>query len=111
MSASDVFPVDPDYTVVRKRQANVLRGTLKSGVEFFRQKSDPKRTYTLTFEKRPRIEYTEVEKFRLRMQTDFFRFNDKTRSEYVDVFFDGEVKFEEEDKEAHTFSVKLVEKI
>ena len=41
MAASDMFPVDPDYTVTRSLQANLLRGRLESGREFRRQKAAP----------------------------------------------------------------------
>jgi len=43
MGASDLFPVDPDYTVTRTKESNVLRGRVESAREFLRQKAAARR--------------------------------------------------------------------
>jgi cephalosporin-C deacetylase-like acetyl esterase len=111
MASSDVFPVDADFVVVRTYDNNILRFTSTAGEESLRQKASAQRVFRLTFRNRLREEYTEVEKFRLRMQTDFFKFNDKSNSVLVDVYFLDTVRFAESHKEEHTFSVQLIEKV
>ncbi len=42
MATTDTFPIDPDYTVTRTKEATVLRGRVESAREFFRQKAAPR---------------------------------------------------------------------
>ena len=52
MAASDLFPIDPDYTVTRTKEANVLRGRVESAREYLRQKAAPRRVFGLVFNRR-----------------------------------------------------------
>ena len=111
MSTSDVFPTDPDFTVTRTRESNVLRGRVESAREFFRQKAAPRRVFVLVFHRRAKADWDSIEQFRLRMLTDFFTFHDKTASRQYSVYFDGEPVYEEAGYEEHTIRVQLIEAV
>jgi hypothetical protein len=111
MSAADIFPVDPDYTVTRTLQSNVLRTRLESGKELLRQKTAPQRVFTLIFNRRAQSDWQAIEQFRLRMLTDYFTFQDKTAGRNYSVFFDEEPVFEETGFEEHTIRLQLAEAI
>ena len=111
MAASDTFPVDPDYTVTRTKEANVLRGRVESAREFLRQKAAARRVFVLVFQRRPKSEWDTIEQFRLRMLTDFFTFHDKTASRKYSVAFDGEPVYEETGNEEHTIRAQMIEAV
>ena len=111
MAASDTLPIDPDYTVTRSKQANVLRGRVESAREFFRQKAAPRRVFGLLFSRRAKADWDQIESFRLRMLTDYFTFHDKTAGRMYSVTFDGEPVFEESGNEEHTIRVQLIEAV
>ena len=111
MAASDNFPVDPDYTVTRSREGNVLRGRVDSAREFFRQKAAARRVFGLVFNRRPKSDWDAIENFRLTMLTDFFTFFDKTANRKYSVYFDGEPAYEETSNEEHTIRVQLIEAV
>ena len=109
MAATDTFPVDPDYTVTRTKESNVLRGRVESAREFFRQKAPPRRVFVLLFNRRAKSDWDLIEQFRLRMMTDFFAFHDKTAARKYSVYFDQEPVYEETGNEEHTLRVQLIE--
>ena len=111
MATSDTFPVDPDYTVSRTKESNVLRGRVESAREFFRQKAAPRRVFILVFNRRAKTDWDSIEQFRLRMLTDFFTFQDKTANRQYSVYFDGEPVYEEAGYEEHTIRVQLIEAV
>lgn len=111
MAASDLFPVDPDYTVTRTKEANVLRGRVESAREYWRQKAAPRRVFGLVFNRRSKADWQAIENFRLRMLTDFFTFEDKTAGRKYSVFFDGEPRYEESGNEEHAIAVQLIEAV
>lgn len=111
MSTSDIFPIDPDYTVTRTKESNVLRGRVESAREFFRQKAAPRRVFVLVFARRAKADWEAIEQFRLRMLTDFFTFADKTANRQYSVYFDGEPVYEETGYEEHTIRVQLIEAV
>jgi hypothetical protein len=111
MAASDLFPIDPDYTVTRTKEANVLRGRVESAREFFRQKAAPRRVFGLMFHRRAKADWEVIENFRLAMLTDFFTFDDKTAGRTYSVRFDGEPIYEETGYEEHTIRVQLAEAV
>jgi hypothetical protein len=111
MSASDFFPVDPDYAVTRTLQPNLLRTRLESGREMFRQKGAPQRVFTLIFNRRAKAEWIAIEQFRLRMMTEYFTFQDKTANRNYSVHFDSEPIFEESGFEEHTIRLQLIEAV
>ena len=111
MAATDILPIDPDFTVTRTRESNVLRGRVESAREFFRQKAAPRRVFILVFNRRAKADWDLIEQFRLRMLTDFFTFHDKTASRQYSVYFDGEPAYEETGYEEHTIRVQLIEAV
>ena len=111
MAASDNFPVDPDYTVTRSKETNVLRGRVESAREYFRQKAAPRRVFALVFSRRAKTDWDAIENFRLAMLTDFFTFHDKTAGRKYSVVFDGEPVYEESGNEEHTIRVQLAEAV
>ena len=111
MAASDAFPVDPDYTVTRTKEANVLRGRVESAREYFRQKAAPRRVFGLLFNRRAKSDWDAMENFRLKMLTDFFTFHDKTAGRKYSVTFDAEPVYEETGNEEHTIRVQLIEAV
>ena len=111
MSANDLFPVDPDYTVTRAKESNVLRGRVESAREFFRQKAAPRRVFVLVFQRRAKADWDAIEQFRLKMMTDFFTFHDKTADRKYSVYFDQEPVYEEVGNEEHTIRAQLIEAV
>ena len=111
MAATDTFPVDPDYTVTRTAEANVLRGRVESAREFFRRKAAPRRVFLLLFQRRAKADWDSIEQFRLRMTADFFTFEDKTAGRQYSVYFDQEPVYEEIGHEEHTIRVQLIEAV
>ena len=111
MSVSDIFPVDPDYTVTRAKESNVLRGRVESAREFFRQKAAPRRVFVLVFQRRAKADWDAIEQFRLKMMTDFFTFHDKTADRKYSVYFDQEPVYEEVGNEEHTIRAQLIEAV
>jgi len=109
MAANDTFPIDPDYTVTRTAESNVLRGRVESAREFFRRKAAPRRVFLLLFQRRAKADWDAIEQFRLRMATDFFTFHDKTANRQYSVYFDQEPLYEEAGNEEHTIRVQLIE--
>lgn len=111
MGASDIFPVDPDYTVTRSLRPSLLRLRLESGREILRQKAAPQRLFTLVFNRRPKSDWVAIEEFRLRMMTESFSFLDKTANRAYAVHFDEEPIYEETGFEEHTIRLQLVEAV
>ena len=111
MAATDAFPVDPDYTVTRSKEGNVLRGRVESAREFFRRKAAPRRVFLLLFQRRAKADWDAIEQFRLRMMTDFFTFHDKTADRKYSVYFDQEPVYEEVGHEEHTIRVQLIDAV
>ena len=111
MAASDNFPIDPDYTVTRTKEAGVLRGRVESAREYFRQKAAPRRVFALVFNRRAKDDWDAIENFRLKMLADFFTFFDKTANRKYSVYFDGEPVYEESSNEEHTIRVQLIEAV
>ena len=111
MSVADIFPVDPDYTVTRAKESNVLRGRVESAREFFRQKAAPRRVFVLVFQRRAKADWDSIEQFRLKMMTDFFTFHDKTADRKYSVYFDQEPVYEEVGNEEHTIRAQLIEAV
>ena len=111
MAATDAFPVDPDYTVTRSKEGNVLRGRVESAREFFRRKAAPRRVFLLLFQRRAKADWDAIEQFRLRMMTDFFTFHDKTADRKYSVYFDQEPVYEEVGNEDHTIRVQLIDAV
>src|SRR5690242_398607 len=95
MSATELFPVDPDYSVTRTRETNVLRTRVDSAREFFRQKAAARRIFDLVFTRRPIADWHSIENFRLAHMTDYFTFVDKTANRRFSVFFNTEPVYEE----------------
>ncbi|MBI4443521.1 MAG: hypothetical protein HY649_09135 [Acidobacteria bacterium] len=111
MAATDTFPVDPDYTVTRTKESNVLRGRVESAREFLRQKAAARRVFVLVFSRRAKMDWEAVESFRLAMLTDFFTFYDKTSNRKYSVYFDAEPVYEEVGHEQHNIRVQLIEAV
>jgi hypothetical protein len=111
MAAADNFPVDPDYTVTRTKEANVLRGRVESAREYFRQKAAARRVFGLVFNRRAKADWDAIENFRLKMLADFFTFDDKTANRKYSVYFDGEPVYEESSNEEHTIRLQLIEAV
>ena len=111
MAATDTFPIDPDYSVTRTKEANVLRGRVESAREFFRRKAAPRRVFLLLFQRRAKADWDAIEQFRLRMMTDFFTFHDKTADRKYSVYFDQEPVYEEVGNEEHTIRVQLIDAV
>jgi len=111
MAATDTFPIDPDYTVTRTKEANVLRGRVESAREFFRRKAAPRRVFLLLFQRRAKSDWDSIEQFRLKLTTDFFTFHDKTADRKYSVYFDQEPLYEEVGNEEHTIRVQLIEAV
>ena len=111
MAATDTFPIDPDYTVTRTKEANVLRGRVESAREFFRQKAAARRIFLLVFNRRAKADWDSIEQFRHKMLTDFFTFHDKTANRKYSVYFDQEPLYEEAGNEEHTIRVQLIEAV
>ena len=111
MSAADTFPVDPDYTVTRTIESNILRGRVESAREFLRQKAPPRRIFTLVFSRRGKDHWDAIEQFRLRMMTDFFTFTDKTAQRSYSVYFDSEPVYEEAGHEQINVRLQLIEAV
>jgi hypothetical protein len=111
MSATDLFPVDPDYSVTRTMETNVLRTRVDSAREFFRQKAAPRRIFDLVFTRRPVEDWRSVENFRLAHMTDFFTFADKTANRSFSVFFNTEPVYEEAGNEQFNIRLQLIEAV
>ena len=111
MAATDNFPVDPDYTLTRTRESNVLRGKVESAREFLRQKAAARRVLVLISSRRAKADWDAIESFRLKMLTDFFTFHDKTANRKFSVYFDTEPVFEEVGHEQHNIRVQLIEAV
>ena len=111
MAATDTFPVDPDYTVTRTKESNILRGRVESAREYFRQKAAARRVFALVFSRRAKSDWDAIENFRLKMLADFFTFNDKTAGRLYSVYFDTEPAYEETGNEEHTIRVQLIEAV
>ena len=111
MAASDTFPIDPDYTVTRTKETNVLRGRVESAREFLRQKAAARRIFLLVFNRRAKADWDSIENFRHKMLTDFFTFHDKTANRKYSVYFDQEPLYEEAGNEEHTIRVQLSEAV
>ena len=111
MSATDTFPIDPDYTVTRTKEANVLRGRVESAREFFRQKAAARRIFILVCNRRAKADWDSIEQFRHTMLTDFFTFHDKTANRKYSVYFDQEPLYEEAGNKEHTIRVQLIEAV
>jgi hypothetical protein len=109
MAISDTFPVDPDYSVTRTKESNVLRGRVESAREYFRQKAAPRRIFDLVFNHRSFAEWSSIEIFRLKMMTDFFTFTDKTASRSYSVYFNSEPVYEEAGHEQVNIRLQLIE--
>ena len=111
MGVNDTFPVDPDYTVTRTKESNVLRGRVESAREFLRQKAAARRVFVLVFSRRAKTDWEAVENFRLTMLADFFTFYDKTAERKYSVYFDAEPVYEEVGHEQHNIRVQLIEAV
>ncbi|MBI2815452.1 MAG: hypothetical protein HYX72_00785 [Acidobacteria bacterium] len=111
MATTDSFPVDPDYTVTRSKESNVLRGRVESAREYFRQKAAPRRIFDLVFSRRSKADWDEIEQFRLQMMTDFFTFEDKTAARSYSVYFNSEPIYEEVGHEQINMRLELIEAV
>jgi len=111
MSATDLFPVDPDYSVTRTQETNVLRTRVDSAREFFRQKAAPRRIFDLVFTRRPVGDWRSIENFRLAHMTDYFTFADKTATRSFSVFFNTEPVYEEAGNEQFNIRLQLIEAV
>ena len=111
MSATDLFPVDPDYSVTRTKETNVLRSRVDSAREFFRQKAAPRRIFDLVFARRPVADWRSIENFRLAHMSDFFTFTDKTATRSFSVFFNTEPIYEEAGNEQFNIRLQLIEAV
>lgn len=111
MGVSDIFPLDPDYTVTRTLHPNLLRTRLESGREILRQKSAPQRLFTLIFNRRGKADWQALEQFRQQMLTEYFTFQDKTADRNFSVHFNEEPIFEETGFEEHTIRLQLIEAV
>ena len=111
MSATDLFPVDPDYSVTRTKESNVLRTRVDSAREFFRQKAAPRRIFDLVFNRRSAADWHSIENFRLAHMTDFFTFADRTANRSFSVFFNTEPVYEEAGNEQFNIRLQLIEAV
>ncbi len=109
MSTTDTFPIDPDYSVTRTRESNVLRGRVESAREYFRQKAPSRRVFDLVFSRRSIADWNSIENFRLKMMTDFFTFTDKTSNRGYSVYFQSEPVYEEAGNEQVNIRLQLIE--
>ena len=109
MSATDTFPIDADYAVIRTKESNVLRLKLDSARECFRQKAPPRRIFTLVFHRRSSADWQAIEQFRLRMMTDYFTWIDRSEDRSYSVYFDTEPIYEEAGHEQVNIRLQLVE--
>lgn len=111
MSVTDLFPVDPDYSLTRTIETNVLRTRVDSAREFFRQKSAPRRVFDLVFTRRSVQDWRSIESFRLAHMTDFFTFADKTANRSFSVFFNTEPVYEEAGNQQVNIRLQLIEAV
>ena len=111
MASTDIFPVDPDYTVSRTREPNTLVHRAESGEEFRRTRAPLRRVFDLVFQARPVSDWTLIEDFRLAMHEDFFTFEDKTKTRDYSCYFLGEPQYDEVGNETIDIRVQLIEAV
>lgn len=111
MASSDTFPVTPDYTLTRTREANLLRGRVESGREYFRSKGAPRRMFVVLCNRRAKADWNSLENFRHRLLADFFTFTDPTTGRKYSVYFDGEPQYDEVGNEEFNIRCQLVEAV
>lgn len=78
MPATDLFPLDPDYTVPVGTDGGVLRQRAASGRVFQRQLRPPQRQFELGFARRSTDEVEQIRDWYDRFQQRYFVFNHKT---------------------------------
>ena len=108
---TDTLPLDPDYTVTRTKEPNLLRLRVESAREFLRQKAAPQRVFDLVFNRRSKAEWLQIEQFRLRLMTDFFTFVDKTAARSFSVFFNSEPVADESGHDQFNIRLQLIEAV
>ncbi len=111
MSVTDNFPVDPDYSVTRTKESNVLTGRVESARQYFRQKAPPRRIFDLVFSRRSAADWHAIEQFRLKMMTDYFTFTDRTEARSYSVYFNTEPEYEEAGNEQINIRLQLIEAV
>lgn len=119
MPENDLFPLDPDYTVVEVIDPGVLRQLAASGRDLQRFVKPPQRRFDLSFLGRPTDEAEQVRDWYARFQRDFFRFNHKVYinnagvylARHFPVIFASEPEFELATNEAWSIQVALLEAV
>lgn len=72
MAATDIFPLDPDYTLAQPWSEGIIRGVADSGRQLARLKRAPQRLFRLVLRQRPTREKLQVEDWYRRFERDFF---------------------------------------
>ncbi len=112
MAETDIFPVDPDYTVSRSREPNVLVSRVESGEEFRRTRAPLRRVFDLGFQERPYADWTLIENFRLTHRETHFTFVDKSQGNRdFSCYFLGEPQYDEVGNEQVNIRLQLIEAV
>ena len=111
MATTDIFPVDPDWPVVRTRRPNRAAFTAASGEVVQRTIGPLNRILDLSFGSRALADWTSIEDFRLAQHQEFFTFEDKSLSPSRDYscHFAGEPTYAEAGNEEVDIRVRLIE--
>ncbi|HXE75313.1 MAG TPA: hypothetical protein VNN18_06740 [Candidatus Xenobia bacterium] len=121
MPENDVFPLEPDYSVVTRWSDGVARAVAESGRSFERLKRAPQRLFELDFRARRTSELTQLRAWWRRFERDFFIFEHKAhsldseqtalRSRCFAVTFAGPPEHDLAGHEAHDIHLRLVEAV
>jgi len=121
MAENDIFPLEPDYSVVTRWTDGVARAVADSGRSFERLKRAPQRLFELDFRARPTSELTQLLAWWRRFERDFFIFEHKVHSlnaeqtahlgRFFAVVFAGPPEYELVGNEAHDVRLRLVEAV
>ena len=80
MAQTDIFPLEPDYTLVTRWTDGVLRQTTESGRTVERLKRPPQRMFELEFRSRPTAELATLLAWWRRFERSFFIFRQEVHS-------------------------------
>lgn len=121
MAENDIFPLEPDYSVVTRWTDGVVRAVADSGRSFERLKRAPQRLFELDFRARPTAELTQLLGWWRRFERDFFIFEHKVhslnseqtahQSRSFAVTFAGPPDYDLVGNEAHDVRLRLVEAV
>ncbi|MCI0402494.1 MAG: hypothetical protein L0212_03090 [Acidobacteria bacterium] len=119
MGATDIFPVEADYTLPEQVIGGAVRAVAESGRVFQRLKKAPQRLFELELRRRPTFEAAQVRDWHARFQKDYFIFRHKVYADngaaYVErdfpVTFAAEPDYELLHNEAWDVRVRLLEAV